>query len=124
MHKVGDTIWRFDRNHRVYRQGASGHSGGSPIFRERFRFSVIAGETSKSWILYASGLKVPKSGGDVRECGGGPFGKTRVYMTQAAVDDAVFRDAHQYNIARAVEYCRDVAVLRQVAALIGYTAEE
>jgi hypothetical protein len=122
MHKIGDTVWVFDRNFRRYRTGPDGRSVGPPIFREHFRPVEIVGETPRSWII-GSDLKIPKKGEDIREGGGGPYGKTIVYMTQEAVDAAVFRNDHQYKIARAVEACTDVAVLRQVAALVGYKEE-
>lgn len=114
MHKVGDTVWVFDQN-RIGRD-----ADGKIIFRERFRPTKIDAETSRSWILYASGLKVPKTGGDVRECGGGPYGKTLVYMTQEVVDADVFKHTHRHRIARMLETCENIGVLRQVAALVGY----
>jgi hypothetical protein len=125
MHKVGDIVWVFDRNHRVYRKDAStGLSAGGPIFREHFRPVIISGETPRSWVLYGSGVKVPKSGGDVRECGTGPYGKRTVYMTPEAVDTAVYLHDHRHKIARALEMCADVAALRQIAALVGYKGED
>ena len=124
MHNIGDTVWMFDSSHRVYKRNIDGRAMGGPIFREHFRPALIIGETAKSWVLDASGLKVPKMGGDVRYCGSGPYGKRAVFMTQAAVDAACFRNGHQYKISKAVETCTDVAVLRQIAALVGYKAEE
>lgn len=121
MHKVGDTVWVFDQNRRVYRQ-ENGRSVGSPIFREHFRETTITGETSRSWII--RGGKVPKDGGDVRRSTAGAHGRTTVYMTREAVDAAVFRNDHQYKIAKMVEACSDIALMRQVAALMGYKAEE
>lgn len=118
MHKVGDTVWVFDRNVRRYNYGPDGRAIGGPIFREHFRETTITGETLKSWLIW--GQKIPKDGGSVRHSAAGVHGRTTVYMTQEAVDTAVFLNDYQYKIAKAVEACSDVAVLRQVAALVGY----
>lgn len=120
MHKVGDAVWVFNANRRVYRKDENGRSVGGPIFREHFLSREIVDETSRSWLVGLGRMKVPKIGGDVREGVGG----VRVYMTQEAVDAAVYRHDHRHKIARAIETCADVAVLRQVAALVGYKAEE
>lgn len=121
MHKVGDPVWVFDRSRRVYARDDYGKSMGGPIFREHFRETTITGETAKSWIVW--GQKIPKAGGDVRKSAAGVHGRTTVYMTLAAVDAAVFLNDHRHKISRAVDACADSAVLRQVAALVGYKDE-
>lgn len=114
MTKVGDKVWVFDQNHRVYPKKPNGSPlGGGPIYREHFREREITGETSRSWVL-SSGLKVPKTGGDVRGA---------VYMTRQAVEDAVFMNAHRWRIEEAVGRVLDATLLRQIAALVGYKAE-
>ena len=119
MTKVGDYVWVFDQNRRIYERGPDGRALGPPLFREHFRPVQIVGETAKSWIL-AGGDKVPRSGGDVRHHKNGRYPAIPVYMTRGAVDAAVFRHDHKYKISMAVEKCDDIDVLRQVAALVGY----
>lgn len=116
---LGSTVWRFDRNHRVYARDASGTATGPAIFREYFRPTTISGQTTKSWVT-TGGLKIPKAGGDVRECAGGAYGKIAVYMTQEAVDAECWRQVHRWRLAKKVEECNDVALLKQIAALVGY----
>jgi hypothetical protein len=120
MHKVGDTVWVFDDNVRRFRVDANGEA--RVIASEKFRPRSITGETSRSWLI--GNVKIPKHGGPVRTSAAGRWGATIVYMTQEAVDDEVFRREHRHRIVRALETCGDVAVLRQVAALVGYKAEE
>lgn len=73
---------------------------------------------------YLAGVASAQSGGDIREFSRGAYGKGRAYMTRQAVDDAVFLHDHRWRIAKAVEACSDISILRQVAALVGYKAEE
>ena len=71
--QVGDTIWYFDTNRRVYPPPEPGRiwASGGPIWREHWRPVQITGETSRSWVL-GSGCwivgkvvtKIPKRGDD------------------------------------------------------------
>lgn len=47
--KVGDEVWLFDTNRRVYRDNKSFTS--SPIYSEYFYKVKISGETKRSWII-------------------------------------------------------------------------
>lgn len=112
---IGSTVWRFDINHRVYRGPTRSVSVGGPIYREHFRPVEIVGETSRSWLVGYGKTKIPKAN-DGRECNG-------FFLTQEAVNDAVFREDHAYRISEAVGQCADVIVLKQIAALVGYEAK-
>ena len=70
---IGSTIWRFDENHRIYKDK---HSG--PDYRCFWRECVITGETSRSWIVGNWG-KCPKRGDH-----------TRWALTAQEVDDDVW----------------------------------
>ena len=48
--KVGDKVWIFDTNRRVYPK-VNGRVTGGPIYAEHFVQAEITGETSKSWIV-------------------------------------------------------------------------
>ena len=46
--KIGDRVWLFDGNRRVYDK----KFGSLPIYAEHFYQATISGETSKSWIIH------------------------------------------------------------------------
>ena len=48
---IGDTVWYFDPNHRVYNRDANGRRIGGPIWREHWRPVEVTGETRLSWIV-------------------------------------------------------------------------
>ena len=101
---IGDTVYVFDVNRRVYPKDAS--LGRSPIYREHFRPIRIASETRVSWVL-DDGRRVNK-----KTLGG--------IFSPAQIDDACYVQANRYEIIRTIERCRDAALLRQIAALIGW----
>lgn len=107
--KIGDTIWIFDTNCRVY-VSADGRSSGSPIYRKYWHETKITGESARSWIT-AYG-KVPKRG---------PHPKWA--FTAAEVDDDCWMRDHRYKITRMVESC-DLPALRKVAEIVGYKETE
>lgn len=95
-------------------------------------------ETPRLWVAHEMGSygvlrkwRFPKRGGDVREARDERNRTRTVFLTGAARQQALDKQAedrwagmHRWKIAKAVEACTDVAVLRQVAALVGYKAEE
>jgi hypothetical protein len=100
--KVGDTVFEFDENRRVYRKGES----GPPIWREHWRPVVITGETSKSWLYgWCGKQKIPKSGS-------GKF-----CFSVAELDEREWAHENRYRLARAVENA-DAATLRKIAAIV------
>ena len=108
---IGDTIWLFDGNHRVYTTGRH-----APDYRSHWRPLPIIGETTRSWIVepWGRAVKVPKTG----EHRGWAF-------SQAEVDDACYLDAHRWRIIEKVKaYTLTAAQLRQIAAVVGYQEEQ
>jgi len=55
--KVGDKVWLFDGNRRVYPKSAG--MSCAPIYSEHFYSVTIDSETSRSWIV--DGVKFPKN---------------------------------------------------------------
>lgn len=107
--KVGDPIWIFDDNHRVYQKGKLG-----PVWREKWRKRLIIGETSRSWLVGCSmnspyPTKISKKG---------PH--HGVAFSESEIDEAAYIEENRYRISEAVRYVRDANVLRKVAELIGY----
>lgn len=108
--QVGDTVWVFDVNRRVYAPARPGRlwADGGPIYREHFRPVVIESETSRSWVT-VSGTKYSKKDR--------PHG---IYIDQQEIDDACWVNDHRYKVSSLVDRCQDPAILRQIAALVGY----
>lgn len=114
--KVGDKIWRFDDNRRVYPKAPPGKlwPRGGPIYREHWYEVEITGETSRSWVVgkgYGE-CKVPKKG--VHH--GFAF-------TKQELDDACYVHEHAHKLGDEVRRLRDAATLRLVANAIGYEAK-
>jgi hypothetical protein len=109
--KIGDTVYRFDGNWRVYRKDANGRGVGPPLYREHWRPTAIVGETSRSWVT-TFGTKLPK---------GKPAPRGWCYSL-ADIEREAFRDEHAYRIAEAIHRL-DYDTLAAVARLIGYSPE-
>lgn len=113
--KIGDTVYRFDINRRVYRDKSPGSfGGGGPIYSEHFEPLKIIGESKSSWLLehrYSVGKRVLASA------------KTfpRRFFTAAQMDDDIWANEHRYAIREKLTRT-PVDQLRQVAAIIGYEA--
>lgn len=117
--KVGDTVWLFDENRRVYapRKEGQGLSSGPPIFREHFVPHEIVGETIRTWLVGKGTLEnVRKKDLTYRHWNGG---RVRIFTSEQEVDDACYVHDTRHKIGRAVERCRDAVLLKQIAALVG-----
>ena len=112
--KVGDTVWVFDPNFRVYRKDANGHSTSGPIWRESWRPYLIESETSRRWVLKYGRIKVPKKRADF----------TNLAYSQSEIDELGWMHDRRAKIVRMVQQCSNTAVLRHIAALVGYKEME
>ena len=112
---VGDPIWYFDVNCRVYRKDANGRSMGGPIWAEHWREYAIIGQTSRSWIVGTeSGCifgKIPKN----KHCSWRGYARSKEEIQQKA-----YIEENRYAISEKLRSIDDYAVLRQIATLIGY----
>lgn len=108
MPEVGDTVYQFDLNRRVYAQDASGRAVGGPIFREHFKPFVIEGEEKNSWLVAAPGSRWKHK-----------VAKNQL-ITAEQVDDRCWVEDYRIKIARLVQECRDPTTLKSVAAVMGY----
>lgn len=111
--KVGDKIWRFDHNRRVYPKTNDQYRSVPPIYAEHWVPVEIVGETSRSWIVDWFKAKVPKKGPHHGYA-----------FTQKEVDDDVWVHSHCWRLREVVSVCKDADVLRKVAELVGYKPEE
>jgi hypothetical protein len=98
MPQVGDTIWIFDENRRVYARDASGKMFGAAIWREHWRPTKITGETKVSWVT-RDGMKINK-----KKPGG------NVALDEAAIDRACYVKDNRHRIGVAVQWCDDYGI--------------
>ena len=114
---IGDTVYRFDGNRRVYRdRSASG--GGGPIYREHFEPLKIVGENNKSWLV-DRGWKIDKKTGK-GNAASFQFGG-RGFFTAEQMEDDIWDHEHRHKIVDAIQREISVGQLKQVAAIIGYS---
>jgi hypothetical protein len=110
--KVGDKVFLFDGNRRIYRKDRLVSS--SPIYREHFVERLIVGETRVSWIVGMSAdtpwthAKYPKK-----------FNPHRRFWRADQIDAAVWAHDNRYEISQEIQRI-DEDLLRKVADLIGY----
>lgn len=112
--RVGDELFTFNENHRVYKRDENGKAFGGPIYREHFRPIYVIGETSKSWIIghdKTEYFKTPKSN---------PFSKN--LYTKELMEDKILDQSMRYKVVDAVRYS-DVETLKKIAAIVGFGKE-
>lgn len=97
-------VWVFEENRRVYSRDDKGRSIG-PIWREHWVKVEIVGETSRSWIT-SGGRKISKSGG------------LGIAFSQEDIGRAALVEK-RWMIADAVNDCKNVCLLQQVAEILG-----
>jgi hypothetical protein len=125
--KIGDPVWIYDSNRRVYQSDDKGRSYGIPIYREHWREHFIIGETRVSWIVsmgrdFKPGerpwceVKIPKKPTDAK--------RTGIAYSADELAAHCWMNDHRYSLMRKIEYCTDPATLRKIADLIGYRPEE
>ncbi len=109
MTSIGSTVWVFDSNRRIY----SKSKRGGPIWREHWKPRTVTGETARSWLLgeYAWSVKVPKRGAD----------PLKFAFSQSEIDEQAYVHENRHGIADKVHSLTDPVILRQIAALVGYT---
>lgn len=111
--KIGDIVYIFDFNHRVYPKDNKNFCYG-PIYREHFVERQILGETSRSWLV---GFR----GGDVTSRCTGKYAKKDCMglYTLKQVQEACYKHENAYKIAKLVEKV-DYTTLKAIASIIGY----
>lgn len=118
--KVGDVVWMFDSNRRVYPEGIS----AAPIYREHWTTLVIVGETAQSWLIgwnprhpLHKAWKLSKKDPTRAKLQNRWY---RIETSQQAVDADCWAHEHRYAIARIVQSVVDGEMLRRIVDLIGY----
>jgi hypothetical protein len=120
MLKIGDTIYKFDENHRVYRKGPDGRATGGPIYAEYFVPYEIKGETKQSWLTgYMSDIKVNKK--TLRSAGQSGFSGHQ-WFTAESKDAHLWVAEHRRGIERAL-LSATVDQLKRIAEIVGYVPD-
>jgi hypothetical protein len=109
--KVGDPIWIFDNNRRVYPPTTrkNRNFGSSPIWREHWHRQIVVSETRLSWVTNF-GKKVPKRGRDMGA----------VAFSEREIDERCYIHEHGRQIGNLVREIEDYTTLRAIAELIDY----
>ena len=97
--KVGDTIWYFDVNRRVYPKPGEGC-----LYAEHWREVEIKSETSRSWVTNRG--KVSKKG------------QRGWAFTRQEVDDDIYIYDNQYLLSERIKNCQNPGVMRAIKELL------
>lgn len=112
--KVGDCLFEFNENHRVYKTDANG--ANRVVYRKHFLQHWIIGEEGRSWVVVSS----PPG---ERQWGKEKIGKSSVgkgkWFTADQMEDKVWAREHRYAVTRLLEHA-DVPTLRRIADALGY----
>lgn len=119
--KVGDTLYRFDVNRRVYRKAENGRSTGSPIYSEHFEPRTIGGETKLSWLITDGYGIVKVNKKTMRQASNNGWGGWQ-WFTAEAMEDNIWLADHRHNIRNMLDNA-SASQLRQVAEILGYKAD-
>lgn len=104
---IGDTVFIYNSNRRVYAKDEKGNQYGQPLYRQQWVTKTITSETRFSFIL-DDGTKIKKSTPPESVC-----------LTRQALEDKIWLQAYLFDIERAVGRVRDVNTLKQIAKLAG-----
>lgn len=116
--QVGDTVWVFDINRRIYQKPPPGkiYPEGGPIYREHWVAKKIIGETSRSWLVEPTWrpVKISKRGPHHGIC-----------FSIKDVDDACWKNEHAHKIIGSLSANRLTKdQLLVIADMSGYKIEE
>lgn len=118
--KIGDPLWRFDENRRVYPKTEEGRrfGGGAPIYREHFSKYIIRDEIRGYWIIEPEAWKNPSKVN--KKTLRSSVRSSRIgfqYFTEAAMEDSIW--LHE-NRGRILDTLRSAppAIWRAIANIL------
>lgn len=107
--KIGDTIYQFSENYRVYAKDENGRATGAPIYAEHFRPVKIVGEEKRSWVVNDHPPKVGKNRVDAE--------RSHWFTTEGKAA-AIWLHANGWRTAEAVRRCYDIGTVKAIAELL------
>lgn len=117
MIKIGDTLYQFDINHRVYEKDADGRGRGSPIYEKHFRPFPVIGETKQSWLCGHERMPMKVNKATLRESGKSGYSGHQ-WFTAEGMEDDIWLHSRRHEIVRLLERCQDVNILKKIDALL------
>jgi hypothetical protein len=101
--KVGDRVFMFNPNRRIYAEGGKGR----PIYREHFYGVEITGETSRSWLVGPkwSPTKINKK-------------TLEGIYTVEQVEEKCWIAENRSELSRRIHSCNDYRKLKQIAEIL------
>lgn len=114
--KVGDTLWRFDSNHRQYDKPGP---GGRIVYRSHFVPEVITGETKMSWLVQWYQRVVWKINKKTLATAMQNGYSGSQFYTAQGVEDDIWRNEHRCKIEGMMRGA-SIDQLRQIGAILGY----
>lgn len=112
---VGQRIWQFDINRRVYERDAEGFAKGGPIYEAHFLPMKVLRIESNRYIV----ATWPEGGYERRVSFLAVTAERGNWVDDAEKERRIWEHVHRHSIIRMVERA-DVDTLRKVAAAIGY----
>lgn len=115
---VGDTIYRFDGNRRVYPKREKGEPSGGPIYAEHFEAHVIGSETKQSWLITDGYGIVKVNKKTMRQAGSNGWGGWQWFSAEGK-EANIWLNVHRHKIRNLLDGASPHQ-LRQVADILGY----
>lgn len=113
--KPGQTVWLFDQNRRVYTDDRD-WDRRRIIYAEHWVETTVVKAGPKNLTLATRAvLQWDDSAGVYRTS------SEHVAYTRDEVDADIWRANNRHRLVNAVQGCGDVNILKQIAALVGYT---
>lgn len=107
--KTGDTVWHLDGHRNAY-------VDGEYVGRGVWNLEQVKEETRRSLKVHYS--KFDRKTGSQMATGG--FSASHMILGQKEYDALMWMTTHSRKIIAAVEHCRDIDKLRQIAEIVGY----
>ena len=106
MPKIGDSVWVFNQNRRVYAKAPRGQYVGAPIWREHWEEREIIDETRVSWVLRGGG-KIKKSANP-----------RAVAFSEEEIDRRAFVKEKQVVFAGHIRECASYEAMKEIEAAL------
>jgi hypothetical protein len=115
--EVGQRVWRFDENYRVYAKNEQGRTMAGPIYSEYFRPMTIMAIEGRSYVV-VNGHPADERWSCRTLVG---FAKAEMlYRNDGEKDDGVWVNGHRHELAELLRNA-SAAKLREVAEVLGFT---